>query len=355
MRVVYQSFEGRYSDSPRALYEAWVRERAGDTHTWLVDPAHQHGFPDSLVTVPSSGSRCVEALEAADLVIANTHTDMTWRKRGDATYLQTWHGTPLKRVHFDVLWAPPGHIERMTRDVKRWDILISPNRASTVTLRQAFGFTGEVLETGYPRNDMLNAPDRESIRREVRRRLDLDDETTVVLYTPTFRDDARFAEGRPDIELAVDIESFVKALGANYCLLLRLHYLVTDRRPPVHGPAVRDVSYYPDIAELYVAADVMVTDYSSTMFDFAVTGKPMLFFPYDLEHYRDQIRGFYLDYEELAPGPLAATQDELVEALLALPDVQRRYAGRYSRFRERFCHLEDGRATGRVLDRVWRR
>ena len=353
MKVVHTSFEGRYSDNPRALYEAWIDRRPGDTHTWIADPGHLHGFPAGVHTVPPAGPRCVEALESADLLIGNTHTDLDWNKRPGAVYLQTWHGTPLKRVHFDVLWAPPGRLDRLTRDVNRWDLLISPNSASTAHLRAAFGFTGEVLETGYPRNDVLSSPNRDEIRARVRRELEIPDDTRVVLYTPTFRDDTVFADGRPDIELAMRTGPLLERLGDNHCLLLRLHYLMTDRRAPEQGRSVRDVSYYPDVAHLYLAADVMVTDYSSTMFDFAVTGKPLLFFTYDLNRFRDEVRGFYFDLAEQAPGPMLSSQDDLADALLDLPAVEKTYAATYAQFRERFCHLEDGHSTDRVLDRLW--
>jgi CDP-glycerol glycerophosphotransferase len=116
--------------------------------------------------------------------------------------------------------------------------------------------------------------------------------------------------------------------------------------------AVRDVSLVPEVSDLYLAADAMVTDYSSTMFDFAVTGKPMLFYTYDLDDYRGRLRGFYLDLEEEAPGPLVATEDALVDALGDLPAVTRQHEQRYARFRERFCHLEDGHATERVIARL---
>jgi CDP-glycerol glycerophosphotransferase len=355
VRVLYQSFEGRYSDSPRALYEAWIAQRPRDTHTWLADPAHVHGFPNALETVPPSGPLCVEALESADLVIANTHTDVEWNKRPGAVYLQTWHGTALKRIHYDIVWSPPGQIARLTRDIDRWDILVSPNAVSTKTQRRAFGFNGEVIETGYPRNDILSSPRRDSVRERVRRRLDLPDDITVVLYTPTFRDDAVFAPGRPDIELGLSVEKLAEQLGPGHCLLLRLHYLTTDRRPTVQGAGLRDVSYYPDVAELYLAADAMVTDYSSTMFDFAVTGKPLLFFSYDLERYRDELRGFYFDFERHAPGPVLRTAEDLADAVLHLDEVRHRYEDRYARFQERYCPLDDGHATARVLDRLWRK
>jgi CDP-glycerol glycerophosphotransferase len=331
-----------------------MSRRPDDTHTWLADPAHAHGFPADVATVPPSGPRCVEALESADLLIANTHTDLDWIKAPGSEYLQTWHGTALKRVHYDIVWAPPGQIQRLTRDVERWDMLVSPNAASTSTLRRAFGFGGEVIESGYPRNDVLNSAEHSDIRRRVRHELDIADDTRVVLYTPTFRDDAVFAEGQPGLELALDVQALAHRLGPGHCVLLRVHYLMTDRVATVTGAGIRDVSYYPDVAELYLAADVMVTDYSSTMFDFAVTGKPLLFFAYDLERYRDEVRGFYFDFEKHAPGPVVRTPDELANALVYVDDVRRGYVDRYDDFRRIYCPLDDGLATDRVLARVWR-
>src|SRR4051794_30492912 len=151
MKIAYNSFEGRYSESPRAIYEALRRRDGGHDHVWLADPAHLAGFPSDAVTVPFGTPECAEALAAADVLVANTHTDMPWTKRPGTLYLQTWHGTPLKRIHNDVLWAPPGRLARLDEDIARWDVLLSPNHASTPLLRGAFGFDGEVLETGYPR------------------------------------------------------------------------------------------------------------------------------------------------------------------------------------------------------------
>ena len=117
-------------------------------------------------------------------------------------------------------------------------------------------------------------------------------------------------------------------------------------------PFVRDVSLHPEINELYLAADVLITDYSSAMFDFAVTRKPMLFYTYDLEHYRDKLRGLYFDLEGEAPGPLCRTTEQLAEALNDLPATVERYRGAYDAFLERFCYLEDGHAAERAVDRI---
>jgi CDP-glycerol glycerophosphotransferase len=300
--------------------------------------------------VPYDTPEAVAALEAAGVVIANTHTDFEWSKRPDTLYLQTWHGTPLKRVHKDILWSPPGLHDRQQLDVDRWDVLLSPNRASTARLRQAFRYDREVLETGYPRNDVLSAPDREARRAALRERLGIADGTTAVLYTPTFRDDSVFAERR--FELGLDADAFAAALGSDHVLLLRLHYLVPEELPPPRHPAVRDVSSHPDVSELYLAADVLVTDYSSTMFDFAVTGRPLAFLTYDLADFQHRVRGFYFELADEAPGPLVETTAELIGVLRDLDATRARYAERYARFSERYCHLEDGRATERVLERL---
>lgn len=350
MRFVYNSFEGRYSDSPRVLYEELL-ERGGDhSHVWLADPRHAFGFPDDADTVGYGTPEGRAALESADVLIANTHTDVDWRKPPETVYLQTWHGTPLKRIHRDVLWAPPGRHEQLSRDVARWTCLVSPNAASTPLLRQAFRYDGEVLETGYPRNDVLNAPDRDKRRAAIRRELQIPDDCVAVLYAPTWRDDEVLPEGGKSFQVRFDLERFGQRLGADHVLLLRLHYMLTERLGPIQHRFIRDVSSQPDISLLYLAGDVLVTDYSSSMFDFAVTGRPMLFFTYDLEDYQNRVRGFYFDLAPVAPGPLLGTSEQVLDALRDLPAVAESHKHRYVSFRDRFCHLEDGHATGRVLD-----
>jgi len=348
MKVVYDAFEGRYSDNPRALYERLRRSRRGAEHVWLCDPLYEAGFPSAVRTVPFDGAQARAALESADLVISNTHIELDWVKKPGSIYLQTWHGTPLKRIHNDVLWAPEGKLAELDRDVARWDYLISPNEVSTPRLREAFAFTGEVLEVGYPRNDILCSAEAPAVRARVRAALGIPDDVTAVLYTPTWRDDEFYADGTPNVEVALDVDAFVRRLGPRQWLLPRLHYKVTNRSEPMDRDGVVDVSRYPDAHELYLAADVMITDYSSTMFDFAITGKPMLFYAYDLESYRDSLRGFYFDFQPLAPGPVLETTGEVIDALQNLDEVIHRYSDRYLAFRRLFTHLDDGHATDRL-------
>ena len=351
MNVVFTSFRGSYSDSPRVVFEA-LRAR-GDDHdwTWLTRPDQIGDFPTDVSTAEFGTAAARAALEAADVVVSNDHIGFDWDKRPGTVYLQTWHGTPLKRIHNDVLWAPEGRLAYLDTEIARWDALLSPNAVSTPRFRKAFGFTGPVHETGYPRNDVLSSPDKDRLRAEVRAQLGIADGVTAVLYTPTWRDDQVFAEGGgPQHTLPLDLNEFAADLGADHVLLLRLHQMVSDRLDFPAGGPVLDVSSHPDIRELYLAADVLVTDYSSTMFDFAVTGKPILNFTYDLDYFQNELRGFYFDLAEAAPGPLLSTSEEVLAAVQELGRQPWEPTPRYRRFQETFTALEDGHATERVLD-----
>ena len=355
MKIVWNSFHGRYSDNPRALYER-LRDRPDPDpeieHVWLAQAGQLAGFPDDVVTVDIDGPGARRALESADLVVANTHVEVAWSKPEGATYLQTWHGTPLKRVHRDVLWAPDGLLDRLDLDVARWDLLLSPNPDSTRLLRHAFRYEGETLESGYPRNDVLVPPRHDERRDIVRKELGLDPDRPTVLYAPTWRDSEGYEPTTP-VPLLLDLEEVGAALGGEIDLLVRAHNMVSGRWQLDELPWVHDVSHLPpDIADAYTVADVMITDYSSAMFDFAVTGRPLLFFVPDLELYADSMRGFYSDVWSQAPGPALRTTAEVVSALQDLDTVSSRHAAQYAAFRERYNGLEDGHAADRVLARL---
>lgn len=353
MKIVYYSFGGRYSDNPRALHQRALSRGVQAEHVWLADARHAGSFPAGTATVPLGGSEALAALESADLVVADNHLPR-WDERPGTTYLQTWHGTPLKRIHRDALNQSGGGevLDRLDDDVTRWDVLLGPSAAGAVPLRSAFRFTGAVPVTGYPRNDALLSPDAAGRRDRVRAELGVEPGRTAVLYAPTWRDDDRATGGDPDARLPLDPERFAERLGADHVLLLRLHQLVPEALRGRDVPGVVDVSDHPDINDLYLAADVLVTDYSSAMFDFALTGRPIVCFAYDLAHYRDVVRGFYFDLHEIAPGPVVATSEEVLDAVADLEGLRTASKDRYEAFTATFCHAEDGHAADRVLDLV---
>ncbi len=346
-RIVFASWSSRYSDSPRAIAEELERRGVAFEQHWLIDPAVAGPVPGNLDVVEPEGPETEALLESADFVVSNDVLAHAFAKSPWTHYLQTWHGTPLKRIAHDV--ARPRFKEAknyetwLPRDVARWDTLLSQNRFSTDVLRRAFRFEGEVLETGYPRNDVLSAPDRDAVRARVREELGIGEGARAVLYAPTWRDADPFT-------LHLDLKALRRELGDGCVVLLRVHWQVAATARIAAMPNVIEVSARQDINQLYLAADVLLTDYSSAMFDFAVTGKPVLFFVYDLVRYRDHIRGFYFDFEAEAPGPLLASNDEVIAALRDLDAVIDRYGEAFAAFRERFCHLDDGHASERVVD-----
>ena len=353
--VLFDSYTGKqYSDSPRAIHEELVRRGADLDMLWVVRDA-QVDLPDTARPVRLWGSEWYEALARSRYVVTNAHLPAWFRRRDGQVVMQTWHGTPLKRIGFDiddVRFANAGYLEKLAQEVRHWTYLVSPNRFSTPILRRAFRYEGEIIETGYPRNDVLRSPDRDVIADDVRRRLGLPADRRAALYAPTWRDDRYYGPGRYRLDLRLDLKRAAAALGDDWVLLIRRHPNVVDTVRESPDGFVRDVSDYPDIAELFLVADALITDYSSLMFDYAVTGRPMLFFTYDLEHYRDELRGFYFDFERQAPGPLLTTSDEVIDALGALDEVSAAHRDAYTRFAEQFCDLDDGKAAGRVVDRL---
>jgi CDP-glycerol glycerophosphotransferase len=348
--AVFLSWRGRFSDSPRAISAELLRRGSGVRQVWVLEEDTAE-VPAGIERVAPGTPEEFEALAEARWVVSNDTLTMDWRKRPDCFYLQTWHGTPLKRLGYDIPWAPySGALEHyaveLPRDVARFDAMLSANPFSTHVLRRSFRFHGPMLETGYPRNDVLHAPGRHAVRARVRAALGLGD-TRAVLYAPTWRDTFQHTLG------ALDLDLLRGRLGSGTTVLMRAHGYTAASVQDGDGPGVRNVTRWPDIAELYLAADVVITDYSSSMFDVAATGTPLLFYTYDFERYRDVIRGFNLDFVAEAPGPLLRTSAEVAEALGDLEAATAPYRERYAAFAARYCPWDDGGASARVVDAVF--
>jgi CDP-glycerol glycerophosphotransferase len=342
--VLFDSWRGTYSDNPRAISEALHERRPDLRQVWVAeDPV----VPPWGERVPFGSRAYLAALGSASYVVTNHSMPGYYRKPHGSRYLQTWHGTPLKRIAFDIGRPefPGGRrfFDRLKRDVAGWDALVSPNPFSTQVFRRAFRYEGRILETGYPRNDLLSSPAAPERRQAIRQQLGLADATRAILYAPTWRDEWSF-------DLRLDIGGLGRRLGDGNALLLRTHPNAPVASTEGLGEWTIDVSGEQDIRDLYLAADVLLTDYSSAMFDFAVTRKPMLFFTYDLAEYRDVTRGFYFDFEHEAPGPLLVTTEDVADAIEDLDAVSAHHAQAYEAFRERYCALEDGAASERVVD-----
>jgi CDP-glycerol glycerophosphotransferase len=215
-------------------------------------------------------------------------------------------------------------------------------------------FDKTMLETGYPRNDILHAPDRKQIAVHIKKKLRIPEDKKVILYAPTWRDDEFYAKGQYKFELHLNLEMMRRELGQEYVLLLRTHYFIADSIDvsALEGFA-HNVSKYNDISELYLISDILITDYSSVFFDYANLKRPMLFFTYDLEKYRDVLRGFYFDIEREVPGPLVFTSEEVIDTIRNIEEISKQYSQRYDEFYHRFCEWEDGHASEKVVKSVF--
>ena len=357
--AVFESHMGKqYSDSPRYIYEAAVAaglDRLGLDPVWSY-ARRTDGFPTDVRLVRRDSWRYHLDLARAEFWVDNQGFPRAFARRRETTYVQTWHGTPLKRMGFDspALERAGAGVRRQQRAmVKRWSALLVPSEYFVETFVKSYGYQGRLVRKGLPRNDLLVRGADEAWVRAKKRELGLPTDRRLVLYCPTFRDRARRLG--TSYVLPLDLEPMRRELGGDVHLLLRPHYLDNYKLSPRFAPFATDVSRHHDVTELMLLADVLVTDYSSVMFDFANSGKPMVFYTYDYQDYVRDERGTYFDLPDVAPGPMVATHDELVQALRSVDDDVDRYRERYAAFRDRFCTYESGHAAEAVVDEFFTR
>jgi CDP-glycerol glycerophosphotransferase len=288
----------------------------------------------------------------AAYLVNNVNFPNHFVKRDGTTHVMTHHGTPLKQMGLDLI-DTPGADSRvgfagLLRRCSRWDYSVSQNAFTTVQWERAFPTRYESLEIGYPRNDVLATATEEDVRR-IRAELGIRPDQQVILYAPTHR------EYQPEYVPTLDLPAIADGLGPDHVVMARLHYLY-DADPQLRElhreGRIRDVARHPSVEELCLAADVLVTDYSSIMFDYAVLDRPIVIHAPDWEEYR-ALRGTYFDLMEEAPGIVTRTEPEMLDAFrsgMVSGDDARRAR---DSFRARFCSLDDGHAAERVVRRVF--
>ena len=354
--VVFENHMGQsYSDNPRYVSEELQRRNAGFDIVWSFAGDSPPPVPAGVRTVRRNSWGYFVALARAAYWVDNQGLPANVTKPARTTYVQTWHGSALKRMGEDTPGfrsLPEDRRDRHRAMVARWDYFLARTEHDVRTLVPALNVRGEVLRSGYPRNDPLIQLKSPEQRAAVRRELGLPDDRVLVLYAPTFRE--TYAKGRQDFTLQVDLDQMHEKLPG-HLLLVRTHYLQRLALPAAAHTVARDVSHLPDITPLMVAADILVTDYSSVMFDFANTGRPMVFFAYDYDDYVHSERGVYFDLAEKAPGPLVHSGDELVQALASVHTWAPEYASRYAEFVAEFGEYDVGTAAQQVVDRVFMR
>ncbi|MET9362042.1 CDP-glycerol glycerophosphotransferase family protein [Streptomyces sp. NPDC006632] len=356
--VVFESHMGKqFSDSPKAIYDEMRRQGVDFEAVWSYEGSKPAGFPKDATLVRRWSYAYLRALAQAEFWIDNQGFPASLAKRAGTTYIQTWHGSALKRMGFDLPQMKVlgrGERERHQRALDRFDHFLVRSEHDVRTLARGFRLREErLLRAGYPRNDeLVKAREAESASGErergpVAEALKIDPAKKVLLYAPTFRATPQGAVRR--FELPFDVEAFAERFGDEYTLLIRSHYLNQVVLPPSVRGKVIDVSSGYDISPLLVLADGLITDYSSLMFDYALLDRPMVFFAYDYDEYADESRGTYFDLRDKAPGPVVATEGELFAAVEGLKAADTEYAAARERFTAEFGEYDQGTAAQSIV------
>lgn len=353
--VVFESHMGlQYSDSPKYVYQALRAARTDLEIVWSC-ARHPDAFPDDAEVVWRGSDRYRSALRSARFWCDNQGFPREYDKPKRTIYLQTWHGVPLKHMGMDEerIRASPQEVERLRTLVGRWDYLCSPNDYFKDTLVRSFEYQGALIGPGTPRNDTLVQNKTVAPDSGTRRVIGFDGQRTVVLYAPTFRQHLRSRSRAAQLPFVLD--EMAEQFRDHTELALRSHYLNRFSVAPPHRDWVSDMSDVHDVNDVLLASDVLVTDFSSVMFDFALLGRPIVFFAPDYDEYTRVERGTYFDLAEEAPGPLVRTQDELFDALQTVTAWFPTYQEHYERFVRRYCGAEDGQAARRAVETVFLR
>ncbi|MCO4700361.1 CDP-glycerol glycerophosphotransferase family protein [Streptomyces sp. RO-S4] len=353
--AVYCAYWGRgYACNPAAIH-AKARELAPHLRgVFLVEADQAHTVPDGVEYAVLGSHRAWELLARATYLVNNANFAEGVVKRPGSVHLQTQHGTPLKTMGVDqstypVVAAATGSFTKLLGRVDRWDYNLSSNPHSTRVWERAFPGSYEHLEYGYPRNDVYVTAGADDVAR-IRAELGVPEGARAVLYAPTHRDH------HTGFESGLDLEAFCEAAGEDVVVLLRAHYFYDRGGPGAGGRAGRvsrviDVSGHRSSEDVCLAADALITDYSSIMFDYANLDRPIVVHADDWDVYRET-RGVCFDLTAAPPGPVTRTPEELARVFRDGSYADAESTALRAAFRERFCPFDDGRAAERVVRRV---
>lgn len=357
--VVFMSNLGRnYSGNPKSIYETMCTQGLDQTYRcYYILENPKITLPGKIKPIRMSRFRFYYVMAIAGKIISDTRFPNDIIKRKQARYLQTWHGTPLKKLALDMNsyhMAGGESKEEYQAEFKKnsatWDYLISQNDFSSHIFRRAFAFRGKMLEIGYPRNDILFQKNNEEDISHLKQKYNLPDKK-VILYAPTWRDNSFYDKASYRMAAPLDYDFLYEKLSGEYVILIKYHYMVRENLDfSKYGGfyQVMDSSY--DISELYLVSDLLITDYSSVMFDYSILKRPIIFYVYDLREYEEDLRGFYFDFVKEAPGPFVMTTEELVNQIMWYK--WSRYEKRYDDFCNKYHTFEKGDAAEKAIREI---
>lgn len=348
-RVLFIGYYGsQYGCNPKYISRSLTKKHNGKLDiTWAFTEPDRHEVA-GVRKVRYGSLSYLLALATAKVICTNYRMTTDFIKRYNQIYIQTWHSSlRLKKIEADTEASLPAHYIRMAKhDSAQTDFVIAGCNFSHNTFRNSFWYSGEILDFGTPRNDLLLAADTE-YSNELKKNLGVSSDTKIVLYAPTFRKE------KSTECYKLNFKRLTKALyekyGGDWIVVLRLHPHLLNCELFKGLDNVVDATKYDDIQELLCMADVLVSDYSSLIFDFALTGRPVFLFATDLDSYIQNDRSLYFDLTEL-PFPVACDNEALAHAIQTMDDHS--YAENITEFNKQVGSYEDGKASDRIADLI---
>lgn len=323
-KVVFTSFYGKYADNPLAISKK-LRELSSDIDiVWLLKDRTDLKS-EGIRSVPYHSIRAIYELATAKVWV-DSHRKPLWvKKRNSQYYIQTWHGgIAMKKIEGGVDGWPINKIKKSMMDSKMADLFISGCEWRTKNYRDCFWYDGEILKSGQPKADVFYR-DFRKLKEQIKKELSVPVSSRIILYAPTFRDDYRTDDYSIDVNRV--ISSLRHRVPIDWVFLVRLHPILTYRNIDLDSKII-NVSDYSDMNKLIIACDVLISDYSSCIFDAYLAKKVVFLFAPDMDRYQEE-RGFNFKFEDL-PSPVAISNQELSNNILYFD-----YA-KYSNAREEF-------------------
>ena len=363
--ILYESRDGNsMTDSPYAMFNYMLNnpEYKNYQHIWSIEDfaaleqviSKYRDLPN-VKFVKRNSAKYLKYLSSCEYLINNSTFQSFFTPKEDQIYINTWHGTPLKLMGFDIP-GNPSHSQNVLRNFLSTSYLLSPNPHTTRIFKDSYKlqdiYEGTIIEEGYPRIDMTLNTDSSEYRIFLQNLgLSLDEKKQTILYAPTWKGTS-VSKAKDDTQQIVsDLKYLQERIGDRYNLLVKVHpflFKLASQTPELKKMLVPD---FVDTNELLSTVDLLVTDYSSIFFDYLVTNKPIIFYTWDADIYAEE-RGQYISNEEL-PGPIVYNADELAEVITNIKDIQKRYEGNYQECRKAYACYEDGRVTERIVNSIF--
>ena len=354
-KIFFESFHGNsYSHNPKYIYEKMLQMGYDKKYRFVWSYTGKLDIPGNPKIVNRNNNNYYKELASSKYLVNNISFPIS-KKRKESIYIQTTHGTPLKLMGEDIKNESQDTVTgKIVSEAKEWDYLISPNQYSHEIFRRAFKFDKDIIDSGYPANDIFYIENDKKISK-IKKDLKINSDKKIILYAPTFRDTERDLNRNFSFNLPLNLKKIYEKFNDDYIILLRLHYLISSniKVDDKLKKFAHDVSNYDDIHELLLISDILITDYSSVFFDYAHTKNPILFFMPDLKDYDDNIRGLYLDIKKDLPGPIFMNEDELINGVKNISMIKEDFEERYEKFYNRFCNLGHGNASEELIKNVF--